>query len=144
MFDCDSCITYNTNRRLFFFSKERNVSNKNDQYVVCLESLCLLSLSYKMITVCPEALVKSHEDFWILWQLHPILSAKPDEYIWQSMVLSLKRACKSSIGAFVKSYFSTPSAAAFPRIHTYIHTHTPWSARNPHKNKFLPVYINSM
>ena len=35
---------------------------------------CLFPLSYKMITVCPEALVKSHEACWILRQLHPFLS----------------------------------------------------------------------
>ena len=58
MFDCDSCITCHTNRRLFFSSKERNASNKNDQYVVYLE-FCLFSLSYEMIIVCPKALVKS-------------------------------------------------------------------------------------
>ena len=50
MFDCNNSITCNTTKRLFifllFFSKERNASNKNDQYIIYFE-LCLLSLSYK-------------------------------------------------------------------------------------------------
>ena len=50
MYDCDDCIICNTNRGLFLLSKEKNAPNKNDQYVVYIE-LCLLSLSYKMITV---------------------------------------------------------------------------------------------
>ena len=40
----------------------------------------------------PKALVKSHEAYWILWQLHPILSAKFEVYIWHSRVFGLKRA----------------------------------------------------
>ena len=52
-------------QKALLFSKEGNASNKNDQYVVYLEP-CLLSLSFKMITVFPKALVKSHEACWIL------------------------------------------------------------------------------
>ena len=65
MFDCDNCIKWYINRRPFFFSKESNVGNMNDQYVVCLE-LCLLFLYYKMSTVYPKALVSCHEACWIL------------------------------------------------------------------------------
>ena len=54
------------------FSKERNAWNRNDQHVVCLELNCLF-LYYKMLTVCPQALVRCHEACWILRQLHPIL-----------------------------------------------------------------------
>ena len=40
-----------------FFSKEGNVSNENDRYVVYLK-LCLLSLSHKIIIFCQKALEK--------------------------------------------------------------------------------------
>ena len=36
-----------------------------------------------------KALLRCHEACWILKELHPILSAKLDVYIWQSRVLGL-------------------------------------------------------
>ena len=54
--------------------QEARASNNVDQYVVYLE-LCCLSLSYKMATVCPKAMVTSHEAYWILGHPHPIPSA---------------------------------------------------------------------
>ena len=59
--DGNNSITRNKNRRLLFF-----FFFQNDKYVIRMTNMiylgrCLLSLSYKMITVCPKLLVKSHE-----------------------------------------------------------------------------------
>ena len=42
-------------------------------------------MSFKMTSVCPKVLVKSHETYWILEQFHPILSAKLYIYIYMAV-----------------------------------------------------------
>ena len=136
MFVCDDSVTCNTNRRLFFsffFPKWWNASNKSEQYAVHLE-LCLLSLSYKMRIVCPKILVKSHEAYWIQWQLHPTLSAKLDVCIWQSRALGPKKGMRSSADSLSRVSVAALSAASFPRIPTCSEIHV--------KTMFLLVCIN--
>ena len=90
---------------------------------------------YKRIIICLKASVKSHETYWILKQFHPILSANMYSCIWQSDILSLKRAwdlCRF----FANSYFNSS-------VSSLVSPNTNMSG-NPHKNKFLPVYINFM
>ena len=70
-----------------------------------------------MIIVCPKAVVKSHEAYWTLRQVHPILSARRDVNIRQSRVLGLKRAWLSE-GSLSKASLAALSAASFPRIPT--------------------------
>ena len=62
MFDRDNSTCKKQEALLFFQNKGR--VNSNDQYVVYLE-LYPLSLSYKTIIVCPKAVVKSQEAYWI-------------------------------------------------------------------------------
>ena len=51
-------VLHATQTRGFSFFKVKNASEKSDQYVICLQ-LCLLSLSFKMIIHCTQALLKS-------------------------------------------------------------------------------------
>ena len=106
MFHCDNSIT---NRRLLIFQNEGMHQIRATNYVLYLE-LYLLSLYQKRMIICLKALVKSHEAYWTLQQIHPILSAKLGVYIWQLRVLGQKRALLIA-GSLLRTSLVAMSAA---------------------------------
>ena len=122
MFDCDKSITGNTNSRLFCL---QNKGMRQIEWPVCrlfttVSSFFVLQNN----NICPKALVKSHEAYWLLGLLHPILSAKRDVSMWLSRVLCLK-GHKVICRFLVKSFLSSS-------ISGIISSNTNMS-RNPHK-----------
>ena len=125
MFNCKYRITRNTNRCLtvstvlhatqtepLLFSKQRNVSSKSEQYVICLKQ-CFLFLCYKKTTVCLKVLVKFHETYLIPNQLHLTPSAK---IYLEVKGFRSEKGTRPAVGSVLRASFAALSAASFPRI----------------------------
>ena len=112
MFDCDSYITCYSNRRLFFFSKERNAWNMNGKYVVYLELSSFLVL--QNVNSLPESFGK------ISWSLLDTTIASSHSFCqtW-CIYLAVKgfrteKGIRSAIGSFSRASLAALSKHPCP------------------------------
>ena len=109
-----------------------NVSDKSDQYVICLKQR-FPSLCYKRITVCLKALVKFHKAYLMPNQLHPTPSAKTQTYLEVNGFMS-EKGTRPAVGSVLKSLFCS-SISCLVSSNAYM-------SRNPHKKvSFLSALI---